>query len=597
MTEYASLVLKVDSKEAKSAQDDLKGLQAEGGRAEGSFANLGKAAAAAGAAIGAAAVAAAGMVAASIQAADAAGEAAASAGMSAEQFTRLQYAMQFDGSPEQLGQSMLFLNKAVADAASGAGKNAEMFAAMGVSISNQDGTLRSSRDIMMDVSDRFAGMEDGAQKAALATELFGRSGAEMIPFLNNGSAGIAQLEAEADRLGVTITDNTAAAAGHLNDTFGRLKSAGAGLANQVMVAMMPSLTALGDEMVSAANNSGVMEMAGKALVVVLKSVMTAAVVVSAVIKQIGDTIGATAAAAVAAASGDFAGAWEIIKKGYGDTVENISGTMTRIDAIWNASATAVEQAEARKVAAVHATAAAIAQPAAAAPAAAAGPLAATPSAPGAPAGPQTPVGAEMLQMQQDIIDYDALLDEHYASALAKQQAYEAQAAQIQSASNQAKRLEALDYLGDMASVFAGQSRSMLIAQKAAAMPAAFLAIKTGIAQALALPFPANLGAAAKVASVGKGVYDAIKSVGGGGGGGSISAPSAGGGLSIGSTGTTAAAEQQSAQRRPAAVDFRMLGLRPDDMVTASFMQKAMEMMGERLADSGGRMGKVELVMA
>lgn len=589
MTEYASLVLKVDSTAAKSAQEDLKGLQTEGGKAEGSFAGLGKAATAAGAAIAGAAVAAAGMVAASVQAADAAGEAAASAGMSAEQFTRLQYAMQFDGSPEQLSQSMLFLNKAISDASSGAGKNAEMFASMGIAIRNQDGTLRESRDVLMDVSDRFAGMENGAQKAALATELFGKSGADMIPFLNNGSAGIAQLEAEADRLGVTITDNTAAAAGHLNDTFGRLKSAGAGLANQVMVAMMPALTGLGDELVSAATNSGAMEMAGKALVVVLKSVMTAGVVVAAVIKQIGDTIGAVAAAAVSAATGDFAGAWEIIKKGYGDTVDNMSSTMTRIDAIWNASAATVEAAEARKVAAVHATAIAIAQPAPAAPAAAA------PGQAPAAAGPVTPVGSEVAALQQDIIDYDALIDEHYASAIQKQQAYEAQRTELQRLANQARAIEASEALGQLAGVYASQSRTMLIAQKAAALPAAFLAIKTGMAQALALPFPANLAAFAKVASIGKGVYDSIKSVGSGSTGGSISTSAGGGSLSVGSTGTTAVADQ-AATRQSASVDFRMMGLRPDDLVTAGFMQKAMEMMGERLADTGGRLGKVELVM-
>ena len=258
MTEYASLVLKVDSTSAPKANDDLRALQDQGAKTEQSMQALADGAKIAGAAIAAAATAAVAMVAASAQAADAVGEAAAAAGTSAEEFSRLQYAMQFDGAPEQLGQSMLFLNKAVADAATGAGKNAEMFAAMGIAIANQDGTLRSSHDIMLSVADRFAGMEDGAQKAALATEIFGKSGADMIPFLNNGAEGIRELEAEADRLGITISGNTAAAAGHLTDQFGRMQAAGAGLSNMVMASMLPGLTYLGDEMVAAAQNSGVM---------------------------------------------------------------------------------------------------------------------------------------------------------------------------------------------------------------------------------------------------------------------------------------------------------------------------------------------------
>lgn len=593
MTEYAKLVLAVDSTQAVGAAGDLKTLESQGGKTESSMASLGNAAKIAGAAIAAAAAATVGMVAASVQAADAAGEAAQSAGVTTAEFTRLQYAMQFDGAPENLGQSMKFLNKAVADAAVGAGNNAEMFAAMGVSIQNQDGTLRSSHDILLQVSDRFAGMQDGAQKAALATEIFGKAGADMIPFLNNGAAGIAQLEAEADQLGITINDQTAAAAGHLNDTFGRLKSAGAGFSNQIMVAMMPALTGLGDEMAAAATNSGAMEMAGKALVVILKSVLTAAVVVAAAFQAVGQTIGATAAAAVQVSSGDFRGAWETMKAGAADVGDSIEGAMTRVNGIWEASAVAAESAEARKVAAIHATAAATFDPGAALAAKDGG--GATAAAPGEAPAVTTPLTPALAAMQQEAVDMDALLDEHYASAMEKQAAYEQHSAELAAAAAQAKLMTTAGYLGDIAGVFAGQSKTMLIAQKAAALPAAFLAIQTGMAQALALPFPANLGAMAKVASVGKGIYDSIKSVGGGGGGGTGIKTSGGGAMSLG--GSTASVAQTSAPARQPTTDIRLVGIRPDDMISGTYLQKIIAGIGETLADNGGRMGKVELVMS
>jgi hypothetical protein len=40
-------------------------------------------------------------------------------------------------------------------------------------------------------------MEDGTTKTALAMDLFGRSGANLIPFLNEGRDGIAALEEKA----------------------------------------------------------------------------------------------------------------------------------------------------------------------------------------------------------------------------------------------------------------------------------------------------------------------------------------------------------------------------------------------------------------
>jgi hypothetical protein len=76
---------------------------------------------------------------------------------------------------------------------------------LNVSLKNADGTSRSFSAILLDVSDKFKAMPNGAQKTALAMDLFGRSGKDMIKVLNLGSAGIRDLEAQADKLGLTLT--------------------------------------------------------------------------------------------------------------------------------------------------------------------------------------------------------------------------------------------------------------------------------------------------------------------------------------------------------------------------------------------------------
>lgn len=642
MTEYAKLVLAVDSTQAASASGDLKALEAQGGKTESSMAGLGKAATVAGAAIAAAAAATVGMVAASVQAADAAGEAAQAAGLSTEEFTRLKYAMQFDGSPENLGQSMKFLNKSIADAAIGAGNNAEMFAAMGVSIKNQDGTLKSSHDIMLQVADRFAGMEDGAQKAALAQEIFGKAGADMIPFLNNGAAGIAKLESESDKLGITINGKTSTAAGHLSDTFSRMKSVGEGMSNQIMVAMLPSLTALGDELFASATNSGAMELAGKALVLVLKTVLTVVVAVVAAFQAAGQAIYATGKSLALAATGDFKGAYEAMKGGVGDVASTIESAMARVNTIWTASAESAEAAEKRKQDALNAThaasqfdpaaalaakdggdatAAAAAQKEAAAREAADQKAAATQAAKDqADLARQQAADAsrlerlnqqfaseaelEALAYEKKIADYRWYAEqkgiaeaETNATLQAMAQEHGAKMNEIEIASAQAKMSTAIGAIGDIAGAFASHSKTMFRVQKVAAIAQGMLSIQTGIANAMALPFPANLVAAAKVAVTGAGIMSNIKSLSDSGGG-AVKGPSAGGGsLSMGGGASPSVSPAAAPAARQPTTDIRLVGIRPDDMISGTYLQKIIAGIGETLADNGGRMGKVELVMS
>ena len=96
------------------------------------------------------------------------------------------------------------------EAATGSEASAQNFEALGVAVQNQDGTLRDSEQVLLDLADRFQAMPDGAEKAALAVDIFGKAGAEMIPFLNQGREGIGALKQEAAELGLQLSADTAA---------------------------------------------------------------------------------------------------------------------------------------------------------------------------------------------------------------------------------------------------------------------------------------------------------------------------------------------------------------------------------------------------
>lgn len=210
-----------------------------------SFAGLVTAAAGAAAAFGLA-------VRGAIDHADALNKAAIKVGTSVEALSRLEYAARLsDVSLDQLTGGLQKLSKSMADAAtSKTSTAATAFKALGIAVTDASGQLRGSDEVFADVADRFSRMEDGATKTALAMQIFGRSGADLIPLLDTGTTGLKQMADEADRLGVTIDDETAIAAEGFNDTLTRIGAMLQGVANKVMEAALPALQGLANTLAS-----------------------------------------------------------------------------------------------------------------------------------------------------------------------------------------------------------------------------------------------------------------------------------------------------------------------------------------------------------
>lgn len=134
------------------------------------------------------------------------------------------------------------LAKGTSEAAQGSKAQAETFKALGVSVTDTSGRMRPMNDVLLDVADRFATMKDGAQKAALAQEVFGKGGAALIPMLNEGRAGLAAFGAEAERLGVSLGQDAADQADAFNDALDTLQQAALGFSLTIGQELIPILT-------------------------------------------------------------------------------------------------------------------------------------------------------------------------------------------------------------------------------------------------------------------------------------------------------------------------------------------------------------------
>lgn len=192
----------------------------------------------------------AGLVRNSLSAADGLNKLSQRSGIAVETLSELQYAAKLsDVSSEALGISLRTLAKNIDG-------NAEGFARLGVESRNTDGTLRKTDQVLLDIADKFANLEDGAGKAALAQELLGRSGTDLIPLLNQGRAGLAAYADEARRAGLVISGETAKAAEEFNDNMTRLRSNAEGLAQVFASELVVPLARLTTQLLDASRAAG-----------------------------------------------------------------------------------------------------------------------------------------------------------------------------------------------------------------------------------------------------------------------------------------------------------------------------------------------------
>lgn len=244
------LITAVD--QTKSAFDSIRGnltkLGDESNRVKGLLAGLGVSLSVAG--FGA-------MIKSAIDAADHLNKLSQKIGISVEALSTLRYAAQLsDVSLETLQKGIKGLSQNITEANTGIGDGAQVFEALGISVKNADGSMKSTEAVLLQVAEVFANLEDGAVKTALAVKLFGKSGMEMIPFLNQGAAGINQLTAEAERLGLKLTTETARSAEAFNDNLTALKASSSALGIALARDFLPELTNITNAMREAANDSG-----------------------------------------------------------------------------------------------------------------------------------------------------------------------------------------------------------------------------------------------------------------------------------------------------------------------------------------------------
>lgn len=206
-----------------------------------------------------------------------------------------------DVDQETLGKGLTKLSINLVKAAEGNDALARKFTALGVSVKGADGQVVSADKALKQIADRFADMPDGAQKAAAAVALFGKSGADLIPLLNEGAAAMEEFTYK-------VSDDFAARSDLFNDTITELGIKTQGFGLELTNALLPALQSILEVFGELFNT----DQDWTALFDVIKfGVRSVATVLLAMVKLVDEAvrlIGSFAKRAQLAFKGDFAGA-------------------------------------------------------------------------------------------------------------------------------------------------------------------------------------------------------------------------------------------------------------------------------------------------
>lgn len=177
-----------------------------------------------------------------------ASKAAQKLGMSVGALQRLGTAAYLgDVSLDSLQGSLGILARQLVSAKEGSADAAKSLRKVGIDTRSLGARLPTTTEALVQIADRFAAMPDGVEKSALAMDLFGRSGRDMIPFLNKGSAEIEKSAAMADKYGTVLSDTEVQLSNEFNDTIKESTLALKGLRNILGVGLIKVIKPLAQQ--------------------------------------------------------------------------------------------------------------------------------------------------------------------------------------------------------------------------------------------------------------------------------------------------------------------------------------------------------------
>jgi len=221
-----------------------KGLEAGLARAQKSLASMGASVQAVGTKLLAAGAAGTGALLATLAVFSSQGDQlqkmAIRTGIAVESLSQLAYAAAQSGSSiESLEKGVRKLQQNIADAAKGSGEAKDAFAELGISVGEI--ASMSPEAQFLAITDKLSKVTDASKRAALAMDIFGKAGAELIPLLAGGNEAMELLRKRAVALGLETSGESADGAAAFGDSLSDLAAQAKKVGFELGASIAPAL--------------------------------------------------------------------------------------------------------------------------------------------------------------------------------------------------------------------------------------------------------------------------------------------------------------------------------------------------------------------
>ena len=249
-------------------------------------------------------------------------------GVSVESLAKFRKAAATSGIElDTVAKHLVKLSKGLYETAqTGKGPTSEALRTLGISATDAAGKLKTADQVTLEIANKFKTMPDGIEKTALAMQLFGKSGADMIPMLNEGGKAI-------ESLSVKMTAAFAKKADEYNDKLAMLGGKVGGLAAGITVALLPALDATATALTALVDGFTALPGPIQAVVGGLALVAVGLTVLAPIITSVVTVLGAFAGLGIGATLAGWAGAFPAVVAGFTGLASTITSVATGLAAL------------------------------------------------------------------------------------------------------------------------------------------------------------------------------------------------------------------------------------------------------------------------
>lgn len=255
-------------------------------------------------------------------------------GLSTDDVQRFGFAAKTVGVDiKDASEALADLTKAQNEAVHGNKDSAAAFAAVGISLASLK--TASPEQLLSRVADAFAKSADGAGKAAVANELFGSAGKDLIPLLDQGSARLAALGVTADNVGAVLSGNTIQQLSALQEGLELSKAKMEAMSISAKTVLLPTIINLTSALADNAALKPVLTDFYEGIAVIMKTAASAVATLVVGFEQTSEVVATLATVVGFGLGGQFKLAADAAKIGYDNLKKEGQGYADFMTRLWS----------------------------------------------------------------------------------------------------------------------------------------------------------------------------------------------------------------------------------------------------------------------